>query len=255
MRSQKINKFYVGIFRFISLLVIIFALSGCTFLTPLHTELPPEALSLLKGLIKFAPYDNTPGWPTNPDPTNSYRVVSLNLYAQASDVSNSVQATYSNNGVPIQLNLLKNTTYTLSPVANANLDTNIILDADTVGRGSIYTVNQTNNYFGPSSNYPALMNRNPENFLLVASKTSNTPVSLQYNDNDFYNNPVGKNLVLTTGNTGSGTLTLTVIRRPDKTAFGATNLGGTVISMPSTNVLTNAGSIIDLTIPIAITVQ
>jgi hypothetical protein len=61
--------------------------------------------------------------------------------------------------------------------------------------------------------------------------TSNTNISVQYNDKDLNGKPVGLKTVLTTGNAGTGKLKIILRHKPDKNAGGVangdiTNVGG-----------------------------
>jgi hypothetical protein len=69
-------------------------------------------------------------------------------------------------------------------------------------------------------------------------------MTITYNDSDANNLPVGLKTVLTTGNTSTGTLAVTLKHKPNKAAAGV--LGGDI---------TNAGGETDINVEFNVEIQ
>lgn len=110
--------------------------------------------------------------------------------------------------------------------------------------------------FGPTNEYVDIMNTYPANSLVFAEPTAGLFSSTMYDDQDP--NPsasghkaVGRLLKLTTGNNvATGTLTITVVRRPDKSKQGS-NKGDPMPPLPA-----SLTGLVDLnSLQISITIQ
>ena len=213
------------------------SLSSCELLDLIKQKLGIDSAHVLPA--------NLAGWPTNPDPdaTNAFHVLSGELDANISGQANSdIYVSYTNNDTsPIYLNLNPGVTYDFYPLASTILDQPVAINSN-------QTTTNTD-WYGPTNGYSDLINRNPENFLVVGVISPPNVIQVTYNDSDSSNYIVGKNMQIIAPPqvSGSYTLTLRALRRPDKALERVpTNLLAKQIfnpTVPDTNAIT------DVTLP------
>lgn len=114
------------------------------------------------------------------------------------------------------------------------------LEANTTYVGSLELLNESED---PSEDITEeIMEQDEEHQFFFSSTVPG--VSISYNDADPMGNPIGLSTTLTTGDAGSGTLTVTLRHEPNKTAEGVS--GGDI---------SNAGGETDMEVAFSIDVQ
>lgn len=115
-----------------------------------------------------------------------------------------------------------------------------VLLPNTTYQGRIELLNETES---PAEDITEEVEEEDEEHQLFFSTTGNI-TSVTYNDTDGNGNPVGLSFTVTTGDAGSGTITITLRHEPNKTADGV-----------SDGDITNAGGETDITVTFDITIQ
>lgn len=111
---------------------------------------------------------------------------------------------------------------------NAPVITVSSLNANTTYIGSIQLLNELEN---PADNITLEVEEEDEEHQLFYTLTGNSNIMIDYADQDSNGNPVGLNIILSTGDAGNNTLTVTLRHEPNKDATGVsagdiTNAGG-----------------------------
>ena len=159
--------------------------------------------------------------------------------------------------IPNEEEVITTLTYTLSPADNGpdvdlifqDLDgdggnaptiTGGTLAANTTYTGSLTFLNETES---PAEDITEEIEEEDEEHQ-VFFQTSITGLSVAYNDTDPNGNPIGLSTTVTTGDSGSGTLTIILRHEPNKSAAGVSD--GDII---------NAGGETDIEVSFPVTVQ
>jgi hypothetical protein len=104
----------------------------------------------------------------------------------------------------------------------------VIFDIGTVYSGTLELLNELEN---PAINISEEIEEEAEHHQFFFVTTDGLDLSIDYDDNDKYGNPVGLKTIVRTGSVSSGKITITLRHEPDKFATGAadgdiSNAGG-----------------------------